>query len=146
MQWGLVLLTIAAGAGLVLQTAMNAGLGSALGRPILGTAMNFVVGLGALLLFILATRTPMPSREMISSAPAWVWFGGLMGALYVGTVTVAGPRLGAIAILALSVAGQLIASVVVDHFGLLGFPQQTVGAVKILGVLLVCAGVVLVLR
>jgi transporter family-2 protein len=146
MQWGLVLLTIAAGAGLVVQTAMNAGLGNALGRPILGTAMNFIVGLGALLLFILATRTPMPTREMVGNAPAWVWFGGLMGALYVATVTVAGPRLGAVAILALSVTGQLVASVVVDHFGLLGFPQQTVGLVKIVGVLLVCAGVVLVLR
>ena len=146
MQWGLVLLTIAAGAGLVVQTAMNAGLGNALGRPILGTAMNFVVGLGALLLFILATRTPMPTREMVGSAPAWVWFGGLMGALYVATVTVAGPRLGAVAILALSVTGQLVASVVVDHFGLLGFPQQPVALVKIIGVLLVCAGVALVLR
>jgi transporter family-2 protein len=146
MQWGLVLLTIAAGAGLVVQTAMNAGLGNALGRPILGTAMNFVVGLGALLLFILATRTPMPTREMVGSAPAWVWFGGLMGALYVATVTVAGPRLGAVAILALSVTGQLVASVVVDHFGLLGFPQQPVDLVKIIGVLLVCAGVALVLR
>jgi transporter family-2 protein len=146
MQWGLVLLTIAAGAGLVVQTAMNAGLGNALGRPILGTAMNFVVGLGALLLFIVATRTPMPTREMVGNAPAWVWFGGLMGALYVATVTVAGPRLGAVAILALSVTGQLVASVVVDHFGLLGFPQQTVGLVKIIGVLLVCAGVALVLR
>lgn len=146
MQWGLVLLTIAAGAGLVVQTAMNAGLGNALGRPILGTAMNFVVGLGALLLFILATRTPMPTREMVGSAPAWVWFGGLMGALYVATVTVAGPRLGAVAILALSVTGQLVASVVVDHFGLLGFPQQPVDLVKIIGVLLVCAGVAFVLR
>lgn len=146
MQWGLVLLTIAAGAGLVVQTAMNAGLGNALGRPILGTAMNFVVGLGALLLFIVATRTPMPTREMVGSAPAWVWFGGLMGALYVATVTVAGPRLGAVAILALSVTGQLVASVVVDHFGLLGFPQQPVDLVKIIGVLLVCAGVALVLR
>lgn len=146
MQWGLVLLTIAAGAGLVVQTAMNAGLGNSLGRPILGTAMNFIVGLGALLLFILATRTPMPTREMVGNAPAWVWFGGLMGALYVATVTVAGPRLGAIAILALSVTGQLVASVVVDHFGLLGFPQQPVGLVKVVGVLLVCAGVVLVLR
>lgn len=146
MQWGLVLLTIAAGAGLVVQTAMNAGLGNALGRPILGTTMNFVVGLAALLLFVLATRTPMPTREMVGSAPAWVWFGGLMGALYVATVTVAGPRLGAIAILALSVAGQLIASVIVDHYGLLGFAQQPVGLVKVIGVLLVCTGVVLVLR
>jgi transporter family-2 protein len=146
MQWGLVLLMVAAGAGLVIQTAMNASLGSALGRPILGATMNFIVGLGALLLFVLATRTPMPTREMVGHAPAWVWFGGLMGALYVATLTVAGPRLGAIAVLALSVAGQLVASVIVDHFGLLGFPQQPVGLVKVIGVLLVCAGVLLVLR
>ena len=146
MQWGLALLVVAAGAGLVVQTAMNAGLGSALGRPILGTVMNFVVGLAALVCVVLATRTPLPSREMVSGAPLWVWFGGLMGALYVATVTVAGPRLGAIAILALSVAGQLIASVIVDQFGLLGFPQQPVGLVKIVGVLLLCTGVVLVVR
>lgn len=146
MQWGLVLLMVAAGAGLVVQTAMNAGLGAALGRPVLGATMNFIVGLAALLLFVLVTRTPLPSRDMLGNTPLWVWFGGLMGALYVATLTVAGPRLGAIAVLALSVAGQLLASVIVDHFGLLGFPQQPVGVVKLVGVAMVCAGVVLVIR
>lgn len=146
MHWGLLSLTFIAGAGLVIQVAMNAAIGNALGRPVLGAVMNFVVGLGALVVFVVVTRVPVPSREALAAAPAWAWFGGLMGALYVATVTAAGPRLGAVLVLALTVAGQMIASVIFDHYGLLGFAQQPVTTTRILGVLLLCAGIVLVAR
>jgi transporter family-2 protein len=146
MHWGLLSLTFLAGAGLVVQVAMNSAIGAALGRPILGAVMNFVVGLGALLLFLVVTRVPMPSREALASAPGWAWFGGLMGALYVATVTIAGPRLGAVLMLALTVAGQMIASVIFDHYGLLGFAQQPITTTRIVGVMLLCAGIVLVAR
>ena len=146
MHWGLLTLTFLAGAGLVVQVAMNSAVGAALGRPILGAVMNFVVGLGALLVFVAVTRVPMPSREALVSTPGWAWFGGLMGALYVATVTIAGPRLGAVLILALTVAGQMITSVIFDHYGLLGFAQQPVTTTRIVGVLLLCAGIALVAR
>ena len=144
MNWGLLLLTFLAGSGLVVQVGLNAAIGQALGRPIFGAVVNFMVGLVALLVFVAATRVPLPSRDAITAAPAWAWLGGLMGALYVATVTIAGPRLGAVLMLALTVAGQMIASVIFDHYGLLGFAQQPVTMTRVVGVLLLCAGIALV--
>lgn len=146
MQISLILLTFVAGMGLVVQVSMNAAIGQALGRPVLGALMNFVVGLIALSIYAAAIRTPVPTRETIASAPAWAWLGGLMGAFYVAITTVAGPRLGAVVILAAAVAGQMIASLIVDHYGLLGFPEQPITAARLLGVLLLCAGIALVAR
>lgn len=146
MQVALILLTFLAGMGLVVQVSMNAAIGHALGRPVLGALVNFIVGLLALTLYATAIRTPVPTREMIASAPAWAWLGGLMGAFYVAITTIAGPRLGAVVILAAAVAGQMIASLIVDHFGLLGFPEQPITAMRVLGVLLLCSGIALVAR
>lgn len=146
MQVALILLTFLAGMGLVVQVSMNAAIGHALGRPVLGALVNFIVGLIALTLYATAIRTPVPTREMIASAPAWAWLGGLMGAFYVAITTIAGPRLGAVVILAAAVAGQMIASLIVDHFGLLGFPEQPITAMRVLGVLLLCSGIALVAR
>lgn len=146
MQGVWMLLTFLAGAGLVVQVGMNAAVGQAFGRPLLGALVNFVVGLAALMLVALATRAPLPNREALAAVPWWAWLGGMMGALYVTTATTAGPRLGALLLLALGVAGQMVASLVVDHYGLLGFPQQPVTAAKIVGVLLLCAGIALVAR
>ncbi len=146
MQFGLILLTFVAGMGLAVQVSMNAAIGQAFGRPVLGALLNFVVGLIALSIYATVIRTPVPTREMIASAPVWAWLGGLMGAFYVTITTVAGPRLGAVVILAAAVAGQMIASLIVDHYGLLGFPEQPVTAARLLGVLLLCAGIALVAR
>lgn len=141
-----MLLTFLAGAGLVVQVGMNAAVGGALGRPMLGAVVNFIVGLALLLCISLATRAPLPNREALASVPWWAWLGGCMGALYVTTATTAGPRLGALLLLALGVAGQMVASLVVDHYGLLGFAQQPVTTSKILGVVLLAAGIALIAR
>jgi transporter family-2 protein len=143
----LYLLAFVAGAALVLQTGMNALLGRSIGGNPLGAVLvNFSVGAIGMLLFLLATRTSLPTREQFAAVPAWAWFAGLIGAFYVAVVTIAGPRVGALLVLALTVAGQMIASLLVDHFGVLGFPQQPVTLTKLLGAALLFAGVLLVAR
>jgi transporter family-2 protein len=147
MHSGLYLLAFVAGAALVVQIGMNAVIGQAFGGNSIGAAfVNFTVGSLGLLLFLLATRAAFPQREQIAAVPAWAWFGGLIGAFYVATVTIAGPRVGALAVLALTVAGQMAASLLVDHFGLLGFPREPVTLIKLFGAGLLFAGVVLVAR
>jgi transporter family-2 protein len=147
MHSGLYLLAFVAGAALVLQIGMNAVIGQTFGGNPIGAAwVNFTVGALGLLVFLLVTRTAFPQREQVAAVPAWAWFGGLIGAFYVATVTIAGPRVGALAVLALTVAGQMAASLLVDHFGLLGFPREPVTLVKLFGAGLLFAGVVLVAR
>lgn len=143
----LYLLAFVAGAALVLQTGMNALLGRSIGGNPLGAVfVNFSVGAIGMLLFLLATRTALPSRAQLAMVPAWAWFAGLIGAFYVAVVTIAGPRVGALLVLALTVAGQMLASLLVDHFGVLGFPHQPITLTKLVGAALLFAGVLLVAR
>lgn len=139
-----MLLTFLVGAGLVLQIGFNAAVGRALGGAIYGTLANFIVGTIALSTFFLVSRQAWPAREAMASIPVWAWLGGLCGAAYVAIATFAGPRLGALLLLALTVGGQMVASVVVDHYGLLGFPQHPITLTRVIGIALLLAGVWLV--
>jgi transporter family-2 protein len=131
------------GAGLVIQVGLNMAVSRALGGAAMGALVNFIVGTLALITLLLFLRQPLPGREALAGVPAWAWFGGLFGAAYVALATFAGPRLGALLLLALTVAGQMVASVIVDHYGLLGFQQQPVTSLRIaflvVGVWLVAA-------
>jgi bacterial/archaeal transporter family-2 protein len=147
MQPSLFIVALLAGAGLVVQVGMNARIGVALaGSTGAAAVVNFTVGLLGLLAFLLATQVPVPTRAQLGAVPAWAWFGGLLGAFYVSTATFVGPRIGALLLLALTLAGQMTASLVVDHFGLLGFAQHPITLTKIAGVALLVAGIVLVAK
>lgn len=133
------------GAGLTVQVGMNATVRLVVGSPVLAAVVNFVVGLVALV----AVAVVGGARWAPGSAaavPAWAWLGGLLGALYVASTTVLGPRLGAAALLALTLAGQMVAALIVDHYGVIGFPQSPVTPARLLGALLLVAGVLLIMR
>jgi len=59
------------------------------------------VGSAAIVGFVLISRTPWPGRAQFLDTPAWAWFGGALGAFYVISTIVVGPRLGAATLLAL---------------------------------------------
>jgi len=146
MQTGMLLLALTAGAFLTVQVGLNAALRTAFGSAGVAALANFMVGILALLAFLLAMRTPLPSREAFAGAPWWAWLGGMLGAFYVATVTIAGPRLGATVLVAVTVLGQLVAALIVDQYGWLGFPQESITPARILGCALLLGGVYLVLR
>lgn len=146
MQAMLYALAFAAGLVLTIQVGVNAALRNALGSPAMAALTSFLVGLVGLALYLLITRQSFPDRAALSAAPAWAWVGGLLGAFYVATTIIVGPRLGAAALLALSVLGQLLASLVVDHYGWLGFPQHTISAARVIGAVLLFGGVLLIVR
>jgi transporter family-2 protein len=138
-------LAVLVGAGLTVQVGMNATVRLAIGSPVLAAIVNFVVGLGALLLVALASGARWAPGSA-ASVPAWAWFGGLLGAAYVAATTVLGPRLGAAAVLALTLAGQMVAALLVDHYGVIGFPQSPVTPARLLGATLLVVGVLLIMR
>lgn len=139
-----MLLAFLVGAGLVIQVGLNMAVSRALGGAVYGTLTNFLVGTAAIAVLMLLTRHDWPAREAFAGVPAWAWLGGLFGALYVAVATLAGPRLGALLLLALTVAGQMLASVIVDHFGLLGFPQHPVSLGRVVGIVFLITGIWLV--
>jgi bacterial/archaeal transporter family-2 protein len=142
--WTYVLFAFAAGAALPVQFGINAQLSSWLDSPVRAAFVSFltgaiILGAAAVLLF-----KPLPSWTRLGHAPWWVWVGGAFGAFYVVASIVAAPRLGAATVVAVIVAGQSLASVVVDHYGWVGFEPRHVSAGRLVGMALVGAGVVLV--
>jgi transporter family-2 protein len=80
----------------------------------------------------------------MSRHPWWIWTGGLLGAFLVASTVVLAPRLGAASMIALIVAGQMTASVALDHFGWLGYQLHPLNGMRILGVFLLVGGVTLI--
>lgn len=140
------LLGLAAGACIPVQAAMNASVGRALGRPEWAAQVNFAVGSVALAALLLLLRAPVPPAAAWARAPWWAWAGGFLGAFFVAVTVVLTPRLGVLATLTLMLAGQLVASSILDHHGLLGLAARAFTPQRALGVALVVAGVLLVRR
>jgi len=70
--------------------------------------------------------------------------GGLIGAAVVLGSIIAGPKIGALALVGLLLTGQLIASASMDHFGWFSFPIQKMSEARLLGILLLVGGFLLV--
>ena len=142
----LVVVALAIGAGLTIQAGVNASLRSVLGHPIHATVLNFVTGLILVLLFAVVARVPAPAAADLKRAPVWMYLGGLIGATYVGASVVLAPRLGATLMVGLLVTGQLAAALVIDHFGVLGFPEHRASLWRVAGVACLVLGVIIVRR
>lgn len=144
MFWIYLLLALFAGAMLPLQAGVNAQLARAVGHPVIAAFVSFAVGTAGLMVCCLLWRYPVPDGVALWRAPWWVWTGGLMGVVFITTATVLAPRLGAVRLLSFAIAGQLIFSVVLDHFGLVGYEVRPVNVWRIGGVMLLLAGVALI--
>jgi bacterial/archaeal transporter family-2 protein len=139
--WAYLLLAFAAGAMLPLQAGINAELAEWLHSPLRAAFVSFPLGTLLLLVAAALVFRPLPAWGRLGAARWWVWVGGALGAFYVAAAIVSAPKLGAATLIALVVAGQALASLLVDHFGWVGFEQQHLSTGRIAGMLLVVAGV-----
>jgi bacterial/archaeal transporter family-2 protein len=145
---GWALLGLLGGAVLPVQGAINAQLRADLDAPVAVGALSFVVATVAmatllgLLLALAAIPRPRPSG--LATLPWWGWLGGLCGAIYVVSVFALIPEIGVAATVALTVAGQQLASVMVDRHGLLRLPRLEISARRLTGVGVLMVGVGLI--
>ena len=147
MSWLLAPLAVLLGAVLTAQVATNAQLGKVLGNPYIPATGNMAFGLIVTVILTWALTSQWPSREMMREAPWYLWpAGGVLGVTYLTGNILLAPKLGAGALVALVVAGQLIFSVLLDHFGWLGFAQHSAGVARLAGCALMIAGVFLISR
>ncbi len=146
MVWLLILIVLAAGMLLPVQAGVNSELRKFIGHPITASAMQFLVGMVALIVVMIVLRAPLPEARRIASAPWWVWVGGLCGANYIVVSIFVAPRLGAATLIAVSVAGQMLVSLLLDHFGLIGYPIHPLNVWRAVGTGLLLAGVGLIQR
>jgi bacterial/archaeal transporter family-2 protein len=129
---------------LPLQALINAALGRQTFGPVFAALVSFGVGTVVLLLWWSLAR-PGFSLATLAKVPWWAWTGGIIGAIYVASATLLIPRMGAAPLICLVVLGQLIGSLVLDHYGVL-HARQPIDATRVFGTLLVVAGVLLVVR
>ena len=143
MNWNILFALFAAGAGacIAMQASANGTFRKNIDDPwyaaffsICGT---FVTAIIAMLVF---RPTPPPS-ETLRSTQWWNWIGGPLGAMIVLAGAALTQRLGAAAFIALVVGGQLLCSILLDHFALMGLPQQPISIGRVGGAILVVAGV-----
>ena len=142
----LYITALLAGLGLAVQVGFNSTMRHFTGTAAFAAVISFCIGLAGLIVFLLVTRSELPTRGALASAPWWAWLGGLCGAFYVAIATIAGPRLGASTLLALTLVGQICTAIVLDHFGWLGFPQHSISLIRVSGAGLLIAGVLMISR
>ena len=111
-------------------------------RPACRAGQNAANATATAIIAMALFRPTPPSSESLRSTQWWNWIGGPLGALIVLAGAALTQRLGAAAFIALVVGGQLLCSIVLDHFALMGLPQQSITPGRILGAILVVAGVV----
>ena len=142
--WLLAFLALVAGICVPTQAGINVQLGIWARSPVLAAAVSFAVGTLTLVVYSLLTRIPLPDFAAASGHPWWIWTGGILGAFFVAATIYIAPRLGATTMLAWLLVGQFGASLLLDHFGLLGFNVQPISLTRIIGIALVAAGALLI--
>jgi bacterial/archaeal transporter family-2 protein len=144
MNYTLTTLAFCIGVLLPVQVGVNAELAKYINSPILAALVSFIVGGMCLILGAVIFKAPLPTLSQVTSPPVWLWGGGMIGAAVVLGSILAGPKIGALALVSLLLAGQLVASILIDHYGWLGFSIQKMNIQRLLGVLLLVGGFLLV--
>jgi transporter family-2 protein len=139
-------LALITGALIPIQASTNAVFSKSIGNPYITGLMVFIVGLIGMTLFLLISRTSLPSSSQLAAAPSYGYLGGIIVATYVVMITILVPRIGVGTAIALIVTGQIICAVIIDHFGLFNVQVRTVDVSRITGVLLMIGGIYLVMR
>ena len=144
MQWYFIGIAATAGMLIAIQAAANGSLRETLGSAWYAAFFSITGTMVCAVLFILSTRPPFPAPGLIRAVPWWNWIGGPLGASIVLAGAVLTPRLGAAAFIAAVVAGQVVCSLGLDHFGAMGVPEQPLTAGRALGAAMIVAGMLLV--
>ncbi len=144
MNWNFLFALLAAGAGacIALQASANSAFRKNLDDPWYAAFFSICGTFVTAIIAMILMRPSPPSSETLRSTQWWNWVGGPLGAMIVLAGAALTQRLGAAAFIALVVGGQLLCSILLDHFALMGLPQQPITVGRVGGAALVVAGVV----
>lgn len=140
----LIACSLAIGISLASQAGVNAQLREALHSPVQAAFISFLVGTIILGAAALAQDQAWFRPGSLATLPWWAWLGGVFGAFNVAMSVYLAPRLGALTLAITVVCGQMLASLIYDHNGWLGYPRIELTTQRVIGALLVVAGVLLV--
>ena len=140
----LYVLAIGAGVSVATQQVFNGGLRMSLGSPAWAGFFSYLGGLLTMIVVLFALGEQLPSWKAVAGTPWWAWSSGVLGGVFILLMILLLPSLGAATLIALVVAGQMLVTITLDHFGAFGLTPHPVSLSRLLGAGLLIAGVVLI--
>ncbi|MGX9143701.1 DMT family transporter [Mesorhizobium sp. 128a] len=139
------LLGILSGAFIAIQAPINSQLARSLGLPVAAAAFSFLSGAIVLgIISVAVVRLQGISLDWKAPVPWLFVAGGMLGGFYVTLSTILTPRIGAAALMAFLVAGQLLAGMLIDRVGFLGVAVREISLGRVAGAVLLLVGALLV--
>ena len=145
MRYIIMISTLLIGAILPVQAVLNTKLGKQTGGPLISSLLSFLIGLICLVIInLLINHAALTNIKPFSVSPWYVWLGGLLGAIFVSCIIWVNQQQGMALTFALVVTGQIFISLLIDHFGLFGSIIQPLTFQKMIGAVLIIAGLILI--
>lgn len=138
----LILAAMAVGAVIPAQTAVNSRLRTSVGAPLPTSFYSFTVAFLCAVTLAVAISGFRWDFAAAGAEPWWVWIGGVMGTVFLTGNVLLFPRLGSVETVVIPILGQVIMALVIDQFGFFGAPQTEASALRLLGAVVVLAGIV----
>ena len=138
-----MLAMILAGLAIPVMAGLNSTLGGRLGSPSLAALILFAVALASAAVVVAVKREPLSGSAEL---PPSLFLGGLVVAGYVLAMTYGAPKIGVGNAVVLVLFGQLICAALLDHFALIGVPENPITPRRLVGLALIGSGVVLAVR
>ena len=143
--WYLYGFVLLAGVANAVQAGQNGALSKGLSES-LTAGLIVAAGTASLILVVglVSGRLAWPTSEQAAAMPWWAWFGGILGGCIVLAQFVVARQIGAAPFLGLLVTAGVVTSIVLDHFGWIGFDRHPASIGRIVGGLMMVGGVALV--
>ena len=141
---GIVILAVLTGGLVAFQGPINSQLARLLSHPLQAAFISFSVGTITMLLATLVFKSGFPPMKQVLSIPKILLIGGMLGSIYIIANILFIPRIGVFNMLVSVLVGQVLVSLIVDHFGLFGLESQKLNLNRLLGAGLVIAGIVVI--
>jgi transporter family-2 protein len=131
-----------AGAFIPVMAILNGRLGKSMGEALHASVILFGVGFLFCLTVALVLTKSLPHATDLANAKPIEYLGGFIVGFYVISATLLAPRIGLANFIVCAVSAQIIISVVIDHFGLLGAMVRPVSMTRLIGIGLLIAGII----
>lgn len=124
-----------------IMAALSGALGRTLDNPWAAAAIVSAGAFVTVLAFTLLTGSMHISFDALKQAKPLQLLAGLGFAYYLLSITWVGPRFGIGNAIMFVLAGQIISSAAIDHFGLFGAPQKPIDLLRATGLVVMATGI-----
>lgn len=143
---GLLPFTLGIGIALTIQTAINTQLREYLTSPLQAAFLSFLIGTLVLAVMVLLQSAERPGLQQLAQIPWFLWLGGFLGVYAISFSIYTAPKMGFLTFSGVVIFGQLLMSMLLDHFGWLGTEKAPVNWQRLLGGIVIFVGVMLTLQ